>query len=152
MAEDASNATLPMIWRPRRIRAVMAVLATAIMVTLVTLAVILPQDWTIVDRISLVLFGLVCAAIMGFLARASITATEDGLRVVNIVRTWVLEWAEIVDVRMPDGEPWPTLDLADGTSIVAMGIQRSDGPRAQEDLAQLLALIHQRGEAQEPEI
>ncbi|QVQ54691.1 PH domain-containing protein [Spiractinospora alimapuensis] len=141
-----------MVWRPRRIRVVMGVLAVAIMVTLVILAVILPPNWTIVDRVSLVLLGLVGAVVMGFLARASITATEDGLRVVNIIRTWILEWPEIVDVRMPEGEPWPTLDLADGTSIVAMGIQRSDGPRAQDDLAQLIALLHERGEAQEPEI
>lgn len=127
----------------------MAILSAALVVTMLVLAIILPA-WSIVDRVGLVVLGLVGTGVMWFLARARISASEEGLRVVNIVRTWVLDWAEVVDVRMPDGEPWPTLDLADGTSIVAMGIQRSDGPRSTDDVAELVSLIRERGETQEP--
>jgi hypothetical protein len=144
------QAELPRTWRPRSARVGLGLLAALTIATMVVLAVILPVDWTVIDRIGVILFGCVCALGMWFLARGRITATEEGLRVVNIVRTWVLTWQEIVDVRMPEGEPWPTLDLADGTSIVAMGIQRSDGPRAETELADLRELIRAYGEASEP--
>jgi hypothetical protein len=150
MSEATMHDQLPRTWRPRTARLVLGLLAALTVGTMTVLAFILPMDWTIVDRLGVILFGGVCALGMWFLARGRITATEEGLRVVNIVRTWVLTWPEVVDVRMPEGEPWPTIDLADGTSIVAMGIQRSDGPRAETELAALRELVHTYGEAQEP--
>lgn len=151
MTDQTPERGLPRTWRPRRARAVLFVLASATLATMVVLAAILPGNWTGADRLGIVLFGGACATGMWFLSRPRITATAERLTVVNIVRTWVLTWPEIIDVHMPDGEPWPTLDLADGTAIVAMGIQRSDGPRAETDLADLVAMVHERGEAEEPD-
>ncbi|WP_246159704.1 PH domain-containing protein [Nocardioides antri] len=79
--------------------------------------------------------------LMNGLARSRITATEAGLVVVNGYRKRQLEWAQVVAVHMPQGAPWPTLDLDDGTTISAMGIHGSDGGRAKVALAELRALL-----------
>lgn len=143
---------LPVTWRPRTARVVTYALAAVVVASMVALAVVLPSPWTLVDRAGLVAFGLVVALVLRFLARPHITATSDRLTVVNIVRTRVLFWPEVIDVRMPPGEPWPTLDLADGSSLAAMGIQSNDGELARRNLAQLAALVRERGEAQEPDV
>jgi hypothetical protein len=53
-------------------------------------------------------------------------------------------------VSMAEGAPWPTLDLADGSTVAVMGIQSSDGERANRALAELATLIRERGETQGP--
>ncbi|WP_141961417.1 hypothetical protein [Actinoallomurus bryophytorum] len=50
---------------------------------------------------------------------------------------------------MAEGAPWPTLDLADGSVVPAMGIQASDGDRARRAVAELAAMVRARGEAAE---
>lgn len=87
--------------------------------------------------------GLGLALING-LARSRITATEEGLEVVNGYRKRRLAWAQVVRVSMTVGAPWPTLDLDDGTTISAMGIHGSDGARAKAALGELRALIDRR--------
>ena len=64
------------------------------------------------------------------LARSRLVAREDGLTVVNGYRTRGFEWNEVVAVTLRPGSPWAVLDLTDGTSVPAMGIQGSDGARA----------------------
>lgn len=141
---------LPVTWRPRKARLTTYALAGVIVVSMLVLAAVLPPEWTIVDRAGVVVLGAVVATVLSFLARPRLIATEDRLIVVNIVRTRVLSWPEIIDIRMPPGEPWPTLDLADGSCIAAMGIQSNDGELARNNLARLAAVLHERGEAQEP--
>ncbi len=75
------------------------------------------------------------------LARSRVQAREDGLVVVNGYRKRVFAWAEIVAVRLSPGAPWVVLDLADGTTSSAMGIQGSDGARARTAVRQLRALV-----------
>jgi len=82
------------------------------------------------------------------LSRSRVTATTDGLVVVNGWRTRRLAWAQVVAVGMPPGAPWATLDLADGTTVSALGIQGSDGARARRavtDLRLLAAALSDRG-------
>ncbi|MQA97395.1 MAG: PH domain-containing protein [Streptosporangiales bacterium] len=114
------------------------------------LAVILPDDWLLADRVGMVLFGLVLFGGTHLLARPRLEATAEGLTVVNIIRTRILDWPEIVRVTMPVGEPWPTLDLAHGETLACMGIQSNDGAYARNRLAELRSLIHEHGEAPEP--
>jgi len=61
--------------------------------------------------------------------------------VVNGYRRREYEWAEIVAVHLPPGAPWMTLDLSDGTTASALGIQGSDGARARTAVRQLRALL-----------
>ena len=70
------------------------------------------------------------------------TAEMEELVVVNGFRTRELEWEEVVAIHLPDGAPWATLDLADGTTISAMAFQGSDGRVARDGVRQLRALIN----------
>ena len=49
--------------------------------------------------------------------------------------------AQVLAVRMAPGNPWVVLDLADGTALSALGIQGSDGARAQRQVRALRSLI-----------
>ncbi|RMI38687.1 PH domain-containing protein [Actinomadura harenae] len=116
---------------------------------MVLLAVIVAPQFKTFDRTMMVLFGLLMAWLLHMLARCRVTADEAGVTVVNAFRTRRLEWAEIVDVNMSVGEPWPTLDLADGTSLGAMGINGAEKDLAARQLTELQALVHARGEARD---
>ena len=70
-----------------------------------------------------------------------VDAEIDRLIVVNGYRRHEFEWAEIVGVHLPPGAPWVTLDLADGNTASAMGIQGSDGERARTAVRALRALV-----------
>jgi hypothetical protein len=75
------------------------------------------------------------------LSRCRVEADDQGLQVVNGYRRHRLQWAQVLAVRMLPGNPWVSLDLADGTTLSALGIQGSDGARAQRQVRQLRALI-----------
>ena len=60
------------------------------------------------------------------LARSRVVARQDGLTVVNGPRP-AAEWNEVVAVSLRPGSPWAVLDLGDGTTVPALGIQASDG-------------------------
>lgn len=99
------------------------------------------EVWTMV---ALVLALLACLHAM---MRCRVDATADGVTVVNGYRRHDLPWASIVNVTMPPGAPWAVLDMVDGHTVSAMGIQGSDGDRAKKAVRELRALI----EAQHPE-
>jgi Bacterial PH domain len=118
-------------------------------VVIAVVALVMPT-FRPVDRVSLIAIGGAVAAALYFFGRCQLRAEPQGLTVVNVLRTTTLDWAEVVDAHMEPGEPWPTLDLADGNTIAAMGIQAADGERGRQAFAQLRSLIAQHGEACEP--
>ncbi len=144
--------TTPLTWRPRNIRVVAYGLSGLIMVTMVALAFVLPDHFRAWDRVGLVLIGVLGVGVLHLLARPKLVAAERRVTVVNGIRTHVLEWPEIIEIRMPEGEPWPSMDLADGSTLAVMGIQSSDGERARTNLAAFRELLHDRGETTEPGI
>jgi hypothetical protein len=93
------------------------------------------------QRGTLVFLGLLGFAVFYALVRSRVVATADRLIVVNGFRRREYEWPEIIAVHLPPGAPWAVLDLSDGTSAPAMGIQGSDGARATTAVRQLRALI-----------
>ncbi|MFV2197316.1 PH domain-containing protein [Nocardiopsis sp. LOL_012] len=150
MDETADRPTLPRTWRPRAARLVAYGMGLLVVATMAVLAVVLPPDWRPFDRFLLIALGLAIAAGLHLLGRPRLVADEGGVTVVNGIRTHVLEWEEIVDVRMPVGEPWPTVDLSDGTTLAVMGIQSTDGDLARRGLDEFRRLLRERGEAAEP--
>lgn len=92
---------------------------------------------------TLALLWVAGAGAMNALVRSRVVAERDRLVVVNGYRRRELDWAEVVAVRLPPGAPWVTLDLADGDTMSAMGIQGSDGDRARRAVRQLRALVEQ---------
>jgi hypothetical protein len=75
------------------------------------------------------------------MARSRVVAERDRLVVVNGYRRHEYSWPEVLAVHLPPGAPWAVLDLADGTSAPAMGIQGSDGGRARLAVRQLRTLL-----------
>lgn len=94
------------------------------------------------------LFGIggLIAGLMYALVRSRVTATTAGLIVVNGYRKRSFAWAQIVAVRLPQGAPWVTLDLVDGSACPAMGIQGSDGDHARAQVRQLRALLEEHSQ------
>lgn len=135
------------MWRPRTTRIVAYITAGVVMLGLIVLAVVVAPSFKTFDRVLMVAFGVVISWILHMLARCRVAADEAGLTVVNAFRTRRLEWPEVLDVSMTVGDPWPTLDLADGTSIGAMGINGAEKALAARQLTELKALLHTRGEA-----
>ncbi|MFI0349722.1 PH domain-containing protein [Actinomadura sp. 9N407] len=141
---------LPVVWRPRTTRVVAYTTAGVIVFGLLALAVAVAPQFKPSDRVMMVGFGLFLAWILHMLARCRVAADSAGVTVVNAFRTRRLEWAEIVDVNMSVGEPWPTLDLADGTSLGAMGINGAERALSARQLEELKALLATHGEAPDP--
>lgn len=79
------------------------------------------------------------------LSRPKVVADETGVTVVNITSRRHLDWAEIVQVNLRPGDPWVFLDLSDGTSLPALGIQPGIAKqRAIEDARALRSLAEAR--------
>ncbi|WP_404817266.1 PH domain-containing protein [Streptomyces thermolineatus] len=136
---------LPLVLRPRRTRAVLLGTGAAGLVVLTVIAVALPVGG-MVDRVSIVATGLLILGVLALLSRPSVTADQDGVTVVNLTTRRRLEWAEIVRVNLRSGDPWAHLDLADGTSLPAMGIQPGGGRQQAVEAARALrALVEAHG-------
>jgi hypothetical protein len=96
---------------------------------------------TVYQRGTMVLIAAMAAAVAWGLVRCRVTAREGGIEIVNGYRRHAYEWPEVLAVRMPRGAPFATLDLADGTNAMAMGIQSADGDRARVAVRELRELV-----------
>ena len=139
---------LPHTWRPFGVRVAGTVLGLGL-VLVCALAWLGFDDatrarFTLFQRGTLLFFGLLGFALWFALVRSRVVAEERGLVVVNGYRRREYAWAQVVAVHMPAGAPWVTLDLTDGTTVSAMGIQGSDGDRARAAVRELRRLVDQR--------
>ncbi|MGW0835152.1 PH domain-containing protein [Streptomyces prunicolor] len=135
---------LPVTFRPGRTRAVLLTAGVAIFVVITTVAMLLEQ-LTPGEKLSFVFTGAILFAVLALLARVKVVADESGVTVVNIVSRRHLEWAEILQVNLRPGDPWVFLNLSDGTSQPALGIQPGIAKeRAITDARTLRALAEDR--------
>lgn len=135
---------LPVTFRPARTRAVLLTAGLAIFVVITTVALLL-ERLSPGERLSFVFTGALMAGVLALLARVKVVADETGVTVVNIATRRRLEWAEIVQVNLRPGDPWVFLDLSDGTSLPALGIQPGIAKqRAIADARALRALVEAR--------
>lgn len=138
-------------FRPRRGAIVARITAVVTVASFVTLAVVIPVEgpfgWGPVDRVLLVLFGLAGAAFVWRYSQLRAIPSPTGLKVVNLVRTHDLEWAQILGVAFSGGAPWAVLELTDTEEVAVMAIQRADGEYGRAEAARLAALVehHARG-------
>jgi hypothetical protein len=139
---------LPRTWRPLGPRIAALVFGIVLVIAFAGLWISFDQQtkeavsW--LQRATVVLFIGLGLGLLNGLARSRITASDAGLEVVNGYRKRTLEWAQVVRVSMPEGAPWPTLDLDDGSTISAMGIHGSDGVRARTAVRELRLLLDAR--------
>lgn len=129
------------VFSPRRGALVARACAVATVAVVGGLAVLAPGDWPLADRVLLAVFGLVAAAGLWRFGMVRAVASADGLRVINLVHSRELEWAEILRVSLADGSPWVLLELADTEELAVMGIQRADGAFGRAEAARLAALV-----------
>jgi len=98
-------------------------------------------EFTPLQRLTVLAVGVAMAAVGFALARSRLVAAPDGVKVVNGYRVRRYEWNEIVAITLRPGSPWAMLDLSDGTTVPAMGIQGSDGSRAMRQVRAFRALV-----------
>lgn len=98
-------------------------------------------QFTTFQRSTLVFVGILGVLLVHAVVRCRVTASTSGLVVVNGYRKHAYEWAEVLSISLRRGAPFATIDLADGTSISAFGIQGSDGSRATRAVQEIRALI-----------
>lgn len=113
---------LPVTFRPGRTRAILHALGAASFVVITVVALLL-AGLSPGEKASFVFTGALFWGVLWLLARPKVVADADGVTVVNVARSRRLAWAEIVKVNLRPGDPWVFLDLTDGTSLAAMGIQ-----------------------------
>jgi hypothetical protein len=135
------------VFRPVRARAVVYVCAAAVLVTLVTLAVVLPSGgphpWGPWSRLGVVVFALLAVFVLHRLASVRVETSETGILVANVIGRRRLEWAEVVGVRLSRDDPWMLLDLSDGTALAAMGVQKSEGERAHRQAREFARMVQE---------
>lgn len=137
---------LPVTWRPERTRRVIHAVAAVLTVSMTAIAATLPSDggesWSLGARVGVAAIGFGGALALLVLARPKAVADAQGLTVVNMLRTYRLEWPQIVAVNLRRGDAWVLLDLDDGTTLSVMGIKPTDGmAQARTAVAQLRSLV-----------
>ncbi|MFD7244870.1 PH domain-containing protein [Streptomyces massasporeus] len=138
---------LPVTFRPGSTRVVLLTAAVAILVVITAVAMLLKQ-LSPAERVSFVFTALLLDAVLLLLARPKVVVDEDGVTVVNLTNKRRLEWAEILQVTLRPGDPWVFLNLSDGTSLPALGIQPGLAKqRAIADARALRALVEARSAA-----
>lgn len=148
VGSDPDASRLPVTFRPLGVRVAVVVLGVFLFTVVAVMWVAFPQSvrdqFTLFQRLTVLLFCVGILAAGYALGRSRVTAGEEGLRVVNGYRSRDLTWGQVTGVTLRAGSPWAVLELADGTTAAAMGIQGSDGNRAVAQVRQLRALLAAR--------
>lgn len=146
-AVTAEPVTLPHTWRPFGARMMGGMAGFSLLVMTIGVWIAFGEDvrsrFSFLERATLVLFGLMAFAVWFALMRSKVVAAATGVTVVNGYRTRVFAWSQIVAVNLRRGAPWAGIDLSDGTSVSALGIQGSDGERARQAVRDLRRLVEE---------
>ncbi|MFC8626601.1 PH domain-containing protein [Streptomyces anulatus] len=114
--------TLPLTFRPTLTRVVLLSVGLAMFLVITVIALML-ERLNPGERITFVFVAALFFGVLALLSRPRVTADDTGVTVVNLTRTRRLAWEEILRVNLRSGDPWVFLDLSDGTSLPALGIQ-----------------------------
>lgn len=147
-ASDAPATTLPVTFRPLGVRVAVVVLGLGLVAVTATIWFAFPERtrdaFTVLQQLTVLGFGLAYAVMGHAMGRCRIDARGDGLLVVNGYRSHFYPWARISRITLRNGAPWGLIELTDGTTAPAMGIQGSDGARAVRHVKQLRAIQRSR--------
>lgn len=129
------------MFRPVRGRLVSGLIGVGIFIGSIALSIVLPEQFEIMDRLTCAGIGIAVALFMSRYATIHARADAAGLYVRNLGAGELVPWQDITAVRFSQGMPWPRIDLADGTDMAVMAIQRADGPRSVDEAQRLADLI-----------
>ncbi|MHA5047321.1 PH domain-containing protein [Streptomyces sp. SD15] len=141
---------LPVTFRPGRTRAVLLTAGAAIFVVITVVAMLLEQ-LSPGERLSFVFTAALLFGVLLMLSRPKVVADENGVTVVNITSRRHLDWAEILQVNLRPGDPWVFLNLSDGTSLPALGIQPGIAKQRAIDDARTLRALAEARSIRDPE-
>jgi hypothetical protein len=146
---DTQLPALPVTFRPTRTRVVLLTVG-ALMFAVITAVALMLEKLNPGERASFVFVAALFYGVLALLSRPKVVADDTGVTVVNLTRTRRLAWPEILRVNLREGDPWVFLDLSDGTSLPALGIQPGIGKQqAIRDARTLRALAETRGTGSE---
>jgi hypothetical protein len=132
-------------FRPLGIRWAAIALGLALLAVVIAIWVAFPvetrEKFTFLQLATLFGFGAATALTGYAMGRCRVDAREDGLLVVNGFRARHYRWGEISRITLRHGGPWAILELQDGTTASAMGIQGSDGTPAVTQVKRLRAIM-----------
>lgn len=155
-SEPTALPELPHRFRPLGVRLAATIFALLLVATCVVIGVSFDSDirrtFSASQIVTMLVMLLAILAALHALGRSRVDATAEGLTVVNGYRTHQVAWNDVVLVALRPGMPWVVLDLvsrdgSDGVeaegvdTLSAMGIQGSDGTRAQRQVATLRGLV-----------
>ncbi|MEW2170487.1 PH domain-containing protein [Streptomyces sp. NPDC007027] len=139
--------TLPVTFRPTLTRVVLLSVGLAMFLVITVIALML-ERLNSGERASFVFVAALFFGVLALLSRPRVSADDTGVTVVNLTRTRRLAWEEILRVNLRSGDPWVFLDLSDGTSLPALGIQPGLAKQqAIRDARALRSLAETRGAA-----
>lgn len=146
--ESAGPDRPTLVLRPRAVRVAGYFTGVTVLAGMIVGAVVMP-GFTLFGRACLVAVGVLALVFCHLEARVRLVAGPRTLVVRNLFRHHTLEWTQIVGVSFPMGDPWAHLNLADGSTLATMAIQRYDGKRGIATAHRLAALVRERGEPDE---
>ncbi|NUR06126.1 MAG: PH domain-containing protein [Nocardioidaceae bacterium] len=136
---------LPRTFRPYGVRIAAGIFGLLLAVTALVMWFAFPPhiraQFTVFQIVTILFLALLFYGAGFALARSRVVARTEGLVVVNGYLRRRYEWNEVLAVSLRPGSPWAVLDLSDGTTVPAMGIQGSDGKRARAQVRELRALV-----------
>lgn len=121
MSQHSPSPQLPVTFRPTRTRVVLLTVGVLVFAVITGVSFMLEIGGG--ERASFVFTAALFLGVLVLLSRPRVSADEGGVTVVNLTTKRRLEWAEVLGVHLRPGDPWVSLDLADGTRMNAMGIQ-----------------------------
>jgi hypothetical protein len=144
-ALSGPDAALHAPFRPVRGRRMAIGIGAVQTVVLVSTALLITSEGELgfhwYDRLGVILVSVAISSVLWRFARLSVTVDDAGLVVRNLAGDRRLEWAEVITVRFGGGNPWVTLDLADGEPMAVMAIQRADGAFGEAEAKRLATLV-----------
>ena len=123
----------PRVYRPFGARLVVVVMAVTLVGAITVLWAAMPSEvraqFSWAQRVTILFFFAAILLAMWGMFRTSVAISDSGLVITNIFKVRSYDWAQVLAISLRRGDPWAVLDLSDGTSVVAMAIQGSDGAR-----------------------
>lgn len=144
-----------LVFRPRRLRVLAAVMSAALCVLVVVgwfaLPLRLRQDFTLSQRLTLLAVLAVLVLGMVALAGSYVRADDQGIQLRNGLRHHRVDWGQVHKILLRPGDPWALLLLlpTDGRPFEVdldadrrqlMGIQANDGEASRQAILALRRL------------
>ncbi len=135
---------MALVLRPRAAARTGIILSVVLVAATVVGWVLLPAaiqvTFTVPQRATLAFFVLVMVAIMMAVALSIVRTSPEGLLVRNGVRTHWIAWEQVRGFRFTTHDPWAyVLLVGEPDSRPLLAVQRTDGDRAEADVARLRA-------------